>query len=480
MPKTIEQIVNILFDQVKPYNTHCRSIMDKRDVFDKIDLRLHNERTIAHFFDVEIQRELERLSKPCRIISECSMKYLIAQKEKDHANSAITIEPNKDLREYMNDEHKLYIPDTAIIEHIKEPHVYFIEYKVDDRYSIYKLALDYLKYKYYSSGLGCNSSFIYVLFYKLSDGTIELHGSIKLEKTLELTDQYLSKSIFVDSQDAKMEFRVSDETILLVEEADEVIRNAGHIRSFKSASDNETDSISSLEDNVFYRNMGILKSNVVTAEIIRKNYPTLAKLANNITSKLNVAEYDVDGLYNLTPDNFESMAFTDEDCIKLRQYFNNQINRILKEEMQDLPAMYNFSKKRATWILILLQRLAINNGWGDMAREFKIGISNNKIQGYQRLIEEKYSKNMKRLNQLCLGLLYFIRNLYKVIFDITENNEVTDYNDTYKNIENTNKNNSIARKIAKTLDIKISRDFNIASAPSQEEFLQKVVAKLSS
>ena len=87
---------------------------------------------------------------------------------------------------------------------------------------------------------------------------------------------------------------------------------------------------------------------------------------------------------------------------------------------------------------------------------------------------------MKRLNQLCLGLLYFIRNLYKVIFDITENNEVTDYNDTYKNIENTNKNNSIARKIAKTLDIKISRDFNIASAPSQEEFLQKVVAKLSS
>ena len=107
MPKTIEQIVNILFDQVKPYNTHCRSIMDKRDVFDKIDLRLHNERTIAHFFDVEIQRELERLSKPCRIISECSMKYLIAQKEKDHANSAITIEPNKDLREYMNDENKL-------------------------------------------------------------------------------------------------------------------------------------------------------------------------------------------------------------------------------------------------------------------------------------------------------------------------------------------------------------------------------------
>ena len=81
---------------------------------------------------------------------------------------------------------------------------------------------------------------------------------------------------------------------------------------------------------------------------------------------------------------------------------------------------------------------------------------------------------------IILWFVYFIRNLYKVIFDITENNEVTDYNDTYKNIENTNKNNSIARKIAKTLDIKISRDFNIASAPSQEEFLQKVVAKLSS
>lgn len=454
--------------------------MSKRDVFDKIGLRLHNERTIAHFFDVEIQRELERLLKPCQIVSECSMKYLVTQKEKNHANSTIRIKPNKDLRNYMNDGHKLYIPDTAIIEFIKQPHVYFIEYKVDDHYSIYKLALDYLKYKYYSFGLGCNSSFIYVLFYKLSDDVIELHDSVKLEKILKLTDKYLNKSIFTDSQNAKKEPEVSNETILLVEEADEMIRNVRRTRNLENTNDDEIGNVSLLENNVFYRNMGILKPNVITAEVIRKNYPVIAKLASKVVSEPNVAEYDANGLYDLTPDNFEHILFTDEDCLKLKRYFDNQINRILKEEMQDLPAMYNFSKKRATWILILLQRLAINNGWSELTSEFKMNISNDKIRGYQRQIEKKYSGNMKRLNQLCLGLLYFITNLYKVVFNILADNKVTDFNDAYKNIKDISKANSIAQKIAKTLGFKVSRDFNITNAPSQEEFLQKVVAKLSS
>ena len=86
MPKILQQIVEVLTTQVGPYNTYCHSLRGEKRIFGKMDLRLHNERTIAHFFDMEIQRKLEQPSKQYQIVSECSMKYLIAAKDKKLPN----------------------------------------------------------------------------------------------------------------------------------------------------------------------------------------------------------------------------------------------------------------------------------------------------------------------------------------------------------------------------------------------------------
>lgn len=480
MNKTLEQIINIMDEQVAPYNMYCRSLLDEKCAFGDIDLNLHNERTIAHFFDVQIQKRFEQMRKMYLIVSECSMNYLIAAERKEEANSKIKVKQNEDLRVYATKDHSRYVPDTVIVDFSDlQKQIHFIEYKVDNVFSICKLALDYLKYKYYSYGLGCCSNFIYVLFYTLPDGSIELRDQVMLNEVLEQDTDYSNRSIFVYYQNNKSAKTViDDEVIPLIERAESVIESmvsCCHVKNMTTGSNMNT----ALADNVFYRNRGLLNPNVITADVIKRNYPTIVKLANNVVSEPNIAKYNTSGLYELMPHNFNEIVFDDKDCLVLKRYFNNQISRILEEETRSLPAMYNFSKKRSTWILILLQRLAINNHWNRIADDFKLNLSEDDKQRYQNQLERKYNGDMEKLNVLCLGLLYFIINLYKVIFDISESNEVIDFNNAYKNAENTNNVNLLARKIARKLDIKISRDFNILSNSSQEEFFQKIVSKLS-
>lgn len=82
MSKLIKQIVGVINAQVKPYNTYCSLLLKEKRIFGAIKLNLHNERTIAHFFDVEIQKRLKRLSGEYLIISECSMNYLTTLRNK--------------------------------------------------------------------------------------------------------------------------------------------------------------------------------------------------------------------------------------------------------------------------------------------------------------------------------------------------------------------------------------------------------------
>lgn len=472
----IKQILDVLVTQVEPYNTYCRSIMGEESTFDKIGLKLHNERTVAHFFDVEIQRKLEQLSKPYRVISECSMEYLIAAKNKKAAESEIKVKADGKLRKYKKKDHKIYVPDTVIMNFNElRPQLCFIEYKVDDRFAICKLALDYLKYKYYSPGLGCCSSFIYVLFFKTADNIIELRDCANLDKILRDNVDYSDKSVFVFKMNySNAHPTIPDNAITLIDDAESAIKELGANRR-NGLEENVHQTDSRLENNVFFCNKDRFKPNVIYAKTVRENYSVILEMAKRI--KLSTIDYNAKTGYDISPENFSTVKFSDADCVALSEHFGNQINRLLKDDISSVPEMLGFYKKRATWILILLQELAENNGWNDVSEGFKFNISDEAVNAYKGQLSEKYQNARRNLNKLSLGLLYFIVNLFPAIFNISSGNRIADFNNQYIELTNTKNVNSIICKILSELKIKTNEHIDIDNDDFQYELLKKILDK---
>lgn len=475
MPKVIHQIINTIKAQVEPYNAYCCSLLSERRIFNEIDLNLHNERTIAHFFDVKIQKELESSLETPSIISECSMKYLIATKDKENAESEIKVKSDKNLKKYKNDNHNLYVPDTAIVDHDRLcPYLYFIEYKVDSRFSICKLALDYLKYKYYSSGLGCHSSFIYVLFYKSSNNTIELRDCIDLNKILRDNVDYSDKSIFVFKMNyGNTQSVIPDNVIPLIDNVELTIKKleANNLNRLK----NDHRAHSGLENNVFFCNKDRFRPNVIYAKTIQKNYSVISEMAKRIKSS--TIDYNARTDYSISLENFSTIEFSENDCVALSEHFSNQINKLLGNEISSVPEILGFYRKRATWILVLLQKLAENNRWDDLSKKFKFNISDTAVNEYKKQLSEKYQNASSNLNKLSLGLLYFIVNLFPAIFNISSEGKIIDFNNQYNELTNTRDVNSIMRKIASELKIKTEENIDIENAKFQLELLQKIMDK---
>lgn len=475
MPKILQQIMDTLTTQVEPYNVYCHSFVDEDRIFGKIDLRLHNERTIAHFFDVKIQKRLEQISGSYQIVSECSMKYLIAAKNKKTAESEIKVRADKNLKNYKKNDHELYIPDTVVIDFDKQqPYLYFIEYKVDNRFAICKLALDYLKYKYYSPGLGCRSSFIYVLFYKSPNNTIELRDCIDLNKILRDNIDYSDKSIFVFKMNyGNTQSAIPDNVIPLIDNVELTIKKIEAINLNRLKNDHQAHS--GLENNVFFCNKDRFKPNVIYAKTIQKNYSVISEMAKRIKSS--TIDYNAQTDYNISPENFSTIEFSENDCVALSEHFSNQINKLLGNEISSVPEILGFYRKRATWILVLLQKLAENNGWDDLSKKFKFNISDTAVNEYKKQLSEKYQNASSNLNKLSLGLLYFIVNLFPAIFNISSEGKIIDFNNQYNELTNTRDVNSIMRKIASELKIKTEENIDIENTKFQLELLQKIVDK---
>lgn len=475
MPKILQQIVDVLTTQVEPYNAYCHSLIGEKRIFGKMDLKLHNERTIAHFFDIEIQRKLEQPSKQYQIVSECSMKYLIAAKDKKAAESEIRVSADSNLKKYKKNSHELYIPDTVVIDFDKfQPHLYFIEYKVDSRFAICKLALDYLKYKYYSSGLGCHSSFIYVLFHKTPNNTIELRNCIDLNKILKYNVDYSDKSIFVFKMNyGNTQSAIPDNVIPLIDNAELTIKKleANNLNRPK----NDSQANSGLENNIFFCNKDRFKPNVIYAKTIQKNYPVISEMAKRIKSS--TIDYNVKTDYSISPENFSTIEFSENDCVALSEHFTNQINKILGNEISSVSEILGFYRKRATWILVLLQKLAESNGWDDVSKKFKFNISDTAVNEYKKQLSEKYQNASSNLNKLSLGLLYFIVNLFSAIFNISSEGKIIDFNSQYTELTNARDINSIIRKIASELKLKTDENIDIENDRFQLELLQKIMDK---
>ena len=194
MNTIVRLIRETIVNKITEYNDFINNFCNKpiKSLLGKAEINLFNERSIAYYFDKQIEFSLKGSEPNSYFLSEVFIKYApnFSSKLKAIVETKYFIYENA-VYELARD-HKLFIPDALIVipelaKH-KDMPLYFIEYKVSTRFDFLKLALDFMKYKYYSSAFEHNSTFVYILFRKSKGGkTLNLKGTMKL-------DRYLTKS----------------------------------------------------------------------------------------------------------------------------------------------------------------------------------------------------------------------------------------------------------------------------------------------
>lgn len=478
MSSVTESIISRLIGGVDGYNLYCDDVLSENAAFQKIELNLHNERTIAHFFDIRLQDLLDQQSLHSGVasnyllISECLMHYLISSAGKITADSEIDIGKNKNVDKYKSMTHANYVPDTVIIERGEVTTLYCIEYKVEDRFSICKLVLDYLKYKYYSSGFGCRSVFIYVLFYKNS-GKLELRGAARLPKLLKGKTRTQKESIFVFDPWSTSLPVLSVDAIHLIMETSKNISQIEELTSDHTDNNYHLSQIS-LEENVFYRNRNKFNPNVISAVVIRKNYGIIYEMAQRIANNKNIMPYGMVSDYNIDPGKIFSPEFSDEDCIAVARHFDRQIKKFLADDVENVPEILTVHKKRTAWILIMLQEFAKRSGWNDLADGFHMEVKEDIATEYQERLRSAYTNRSENFNKLCLGLICYIVNLYPAIFQITSQNIVMGFNQEYLKLKNKSDVDKSLCQLVKELGLKTRKKISIDNEDFIEELLRLI------
>ena len=196
----LEIIEIALRSRLDEYNCDTEDINGSfiKPLLGKTKINLHNERSIVYHFNKAIQFYLWRFEIFHYYVSEARIKYEPTSAEREKAKSEIHDFVGKQAETELAKIQNVFIPDALIIvPDFSTIPMYCIEYKVSDSFDYLKLAVDFLKYKYYSQAFGCKSAFVYILFFKGDfENILELRGTQELNKHLYNEPDFKEKSLF--------------------------------------------------------------------------------------------------------------------------------------------------------------------------------------------------------------------------------------------------------------------------------------------
>lgn len=484
MDSTTNKITNHIKAHIGHYNAYSARTRDRQDIFGTISLNMLNERTIAHFFDVSLEKELNKSKLNYAFISECSLNQSIPNEIAQKSKKEIAIKPNKALQDYLDTEHNWFIPDTVIIRQDQDkspapnPSIWCLEYKIDSKFDCCKLAIDYLKYKFYSSQFNCHSVFIYVLFYKIKTSRQEIEfrnpSIVKLQTSLtskDLPERQSSIFIYHTSQESQ-DVNFDTSILTTMKKVDYQLRR---LEAAQPPSLQKT--ATKLYDNIFFQKRNAFGNKVIYAKIICQNYPAIYEISQRIQNGTNIQHSD-NTSYQITKNNFINHEVpSKEDIEGLYTHFNNQIAKMLKEEEDRIPAAFQHYRKRSTWVMIIIRQFLINLGWEDLLNATTLDIDQNSAEKYQEMLKERYKNRTATINSLSIGLVHFIINLFPLIFIITNSHEIRGFRPEYEIVEQQKSINASFQQLIKQLELPDMEQFYIDNINCQQKFLQAIIQK---
>lgn len=341
----------------------------------------------------------------------------------------------------------MMVPDTLIsIKNNNETFNYFLEYKVhQNSFSYIKLAYDYLKYKIYTHNSLINTKFVYIIFNNGSKPTIVTEPN-KLPKIQFIHDiinkKMIDKTANVFIYDSNIFHDIiekkSVDKIVGIKELNKLENIINSINIIENNCSNITyENIEDISDNVYLKNLDALGKKVVTSKLMINHYELIKNIANNLCLNVNELINNINEIDNQKIKNEEQLYKW------MRDYYYNFIKLMYNQDKPRVnEAISKIVKRKSMMFLILLKKFCEINGIEDFKIKFRNFKEENDYNNYRNNYFIKYFHTeagyKEKFNALIKTILYYIINLYKVVYEndeglieIDDNNNAC-YNENYK------------------------------------------------
>lgn len=433
MRKKYQAIINYLENKLSTDYVKI-AIELKNNIFDRLSLT-HNycaERTLAFFSNNIFIEYLKKYNIENYIMSEVQVTpnvHLSYTTKSMYAKKVNIIKPlKKDLYNGM------LVPDSVIfLKGDLFNNCYFIEYKVHhNSFSYIKLAYDYLKYKVYTHNSTIDTKFVYIIFNSASNPSlitlpniepkIQFISDIITKKTIDKTANVFIYDYKTISD--KIEEKAVEDVIGIKElkNLEKVIKSLDVIENFSSIN---YDEIQDLSENIYLKNIDALGKKVVNSQLMIKYYNVLKQTENalNITVEelIKDANKFSEGPINNEQELYQWMV----------KYYNNYIKQMFDQvNTSNNDAISKVIKRKTMMFLITFNKFCEINSIKGCYINFK----NEKEQNDYNTLSEtafisKFHRNgetKEKFNTLVKSVLYFIKNLYKVMYEDENGNLITD------------------------------------------------------
>jgi len=334
----------------------------------------------------------------------------------------------------------------------------FIEFKTAGVYKYIDMAIDYLKFKYYTNKSKKNHIFVYIIFHKLGEKTPNQRATIKYSKDgndLQLINRILKKEEI--NTDASMyAFIPVSNNINNIKSTDELLLLIDNLKKTIPELPQKKTKFIDYDENPFYKSLRFFKpgKNVILSRVIRNSIDKVLEVDEAFRKKLQLSpEYQLplekdafisqeEYLKNNVPD-------VEEFSKELASYLDAQKNFFIKDIKKSAnPSEVTITSKKSLWILLIIEKFAKSEGIVDVdVMEYATNHKNKKenLDKLREQLNTAYATPMykRNFNKLGLGLIFYLSNLYPYIGKVKNNkfiykNSYLTYNkrkELIKNIE---------------------------------------------
>lgn len=358
---------------------------------------------------------------------------------------------------------------TDVINHI------FVEYKMNNSFVFLDLANDFLKYKAYTYKNEKDTIFVYAIFDKKENYPSILN---KTKPHYELIGPTISKSSL--SSDSKIFIYKGEPTKKDVSNIDEAINKisglidkANEINEMKEKGD-----VKKVSDNdiFFVNHMRDFNSRVIKSYTIRNHYSFIKEVWDKSNEM---------GLFNDLSIIFDTEEDPNKEAIikEGSQYQNNLSSTLtLDDKIAANGKGIRGSTNVSLFILSLIDyfneyyKVGVSSpnygsktfGRGKNKRQFEWKTT---VETFKESLKERWSApnyNYNNFKKLVYSLMYYITNLYGIIFDI-EDNVVIDYKEGFKMYKLIDELQDSLPRVMKWFKYKPTHDINIDNLVSESK-----------
>lgn len=478
--KDLNTLIENIDKEIYLYSLNFQNLQQYMTNFLGVDIKITNERTMASLASEAILKWIEvKGYKVDLTVNELSIKTdNFDDKTVNELNEEVD---NKSLTRKWSK--RMFVDSFFQVRDLYCEGInnLFVEYKMSNKFDFTQLAQDFLKFKFYTRKNSKISIFTYVLFSKK-----EMYPSIlscKKDKFLLIPKKITNNKKVFDGKD-KIYIHIYDDCIETADlekqkqeecqsiNLEQLYQLLDKINAF-SNDENESlelvENVLKLENDIFYKNIGIFNANVLIGKVITNNFKKIKQLFETSIEK-NIFSNVIKELQSKTDDVADSQfLFSIENQKNLineaKEYFYNFQRKYFKNDKKvALRKGLNSNYKSTLFLIVILNIFSkiynvdfspnlgvvtVDNNKNDLIKYSEV-VTEITEQMLPTYLEDEYKNN---ITKLAFEIMYIIINLYPKIY-IIENDEVKSYNEVYENVKKSKTIQKSLNKILQLLNIK--------------------------